>query len=153
MKTNLKNAMDFCKQLKIAGGGWRLPSIIELRSLIDKSNLFPALPKDHPFIGIQTVECYWSGSRKYYNAFYMDIGKGESLCSIDVDNDIFNVWPIRAKGFNVLWYGLFENLVARKISENEPRFTVSSDGLTVTDNRTGFEWLRDLDKLDDIKEE
>jgi hypothetical protein len=43
-------------------GQWRLPSIKELKSLIDRSKNYPAaLPDGHPFTNIQTNQ-YWSSS-------------------------------------------------------------------------------------------
>jgi hypothetical protein len=46
-----------------AGGrlGWRLPSIEELTSLVDKSNTNPALPTGHPFENMLANQ-YWSGT-------------------------------------------------------------------------------------------
>lgn len=42
--------------------GWRLPSIQELSSLIDDTNIYPALPTDHPF-GFNTVPVVlWSAT-------------------------------------------------------------------------------------------
>jgi hypothetical protein len=41
--------------------GWRLPSAVELMSLIDPSvTSGPSLPLGHPFVGIQTV--FWSAT-------------------------------------------------------------------------------------------
>ena len=41
--------------------GWRLPSAVELMSLIDPSvTSGPSLPPGHPFVGIQTV--FWSAT-------------------------------------------------------------------------------------------
>jgi len=41
--------------------GWRLPSVVELMSLIDPSvTSGPSLPPGHPFVGIQTV--FWSAT-------------------------------------------------------------------------------------------
>ncbi|MCP4707406.1 MAG: DUF1566 domain-containing protein, partial [Planctomycetes bacterium] len=42
-------------------GGWRLPSIKELQSLIGYANFNPALPSGHPFTGVQP-NYYWSGT-------------------------------------------------------------------------------------------
>lgn len=43
-----------------AGGGWALPTINELESLVDASRADPALPEGHPFAGVQ--EAYWSAT-------------------------------------------------------------------------------------------
>lgn len=55
----------FCAD-KIVGvrKGWRLPSIVELTSLIDPSIALPgpALPLGHPFTNIQAASYYWSAT-------------------------------------------------------------------------------------------
>ncbi len=45
-----------------AGGrtGWRLPTIQELMSLVDRSMSFPALPSGHPFSNVRSG--YWSAT-------------------------------------------------------------------------------------------
>ena len=42
-------------------GGWRLPTVEELRSLIDPTQLNPALPSGHPFTNVQSDD-YWSST-------------------------------------------------------------------------------------------
>lgn len=42
-------------------GQWRLPSIVELESLVDLSRSNPALPAGHPFSAVQS-NYYWSSS-------------------------------------------------------------------------------------------
>ena len=42
-------------------GDWRLPNIVELRSLIDYSRHDPALPGGHPFVNVQP-DWYWSST-------------------------------------------------------------------------------------------
>jgi hypothetical protein len=41
-------------------GDWRLPNIVELKSLVDLSQQNPALPSGHPFSNVQST--YWSAS-------------------------------------------------------------------------------------------
>jgi hypothetical protein len=75
---------------------WHLPTIRELRGLIDVSRANPALPSGHPFTAVQGV--YWSSStealRSTTNAWFVSIGDGA------VDNKSkFNygyVWPVRS---------------------------------------------------------
>ena len=39
--------------------GWRLPSIHELRTLIDASQKNPALPSGNPFGNVKSDQGYW----------------------------------------------------------------------------------------------
>lgn len=41
--------------------GWRLPTVEELASLVDPNEGPPTLPKDHPFINVQSSS-YWSST-------------------------------------------------------------------------------------------
>ncbi len=61
------DALAFCGALKLAGGGWRLPSRIELLSIVDFTQVptidaahFPSTPMDG----------FWSGSLLAGNAAY-----------------------------------------------------------------------------------
>jgi hypothetical protein len=47
---------------------WRLPSIVELESLVDLGRHTPALPKGHPFNNVQ--EFYWSSTTSMYDTHY-----------------------------------------------------------------------------------
>jgi len=40
---NWAGAKDFCGSLPLAGGGWRLPDVRELRSIVDRQQLNPAI--------------------------------------------------------------------------------------------------------------
>lgn len=42
-------------------GGWRLPDVNELESLLDASKINPPLPTGHPFTGVQS-SLYWSST-------------------------------------------------------------------------------------------
>jgi hypothetical protein len=56
-------AVVLCHALEIGGRfGWRLPTVEELASLIDRSQASPALPEDHPFLNIQfgSGDTYWT---------------------------------------------------------------------------------------------
>ena len=47
---------------------WRLPNIRELESLTDMNWHSPALPPNHPFVGI--ADGYWSSTTSVYEASY-----------------------------------------------------------------------------------
>jgi len=55
-------ARNICAD-KLVGGrkGWRLPSVMELASLVDTANSNPALPTGHPF-SILPSAFYWSAT-------------------------------------------------------------------------------------------
>jgi hypothetical protein len=49
---NWYDALDYCESLSYGGyDDWRMPNAVEMRSLMDYGNTFPALPTGHPFIG------------------------------------------------------------------------------------------------------
>jgi hypothetical protein len=59
--------------------GWRLPSVVELSSLIDRSvSPGPTLPVGHPFVGVLAAS-YWSAATYAVNpidAWYVYFGDG-----------------------------------------------------------------------------
>ena len=60
-KTGWASACVYCNDGEVGGRfGWRLPTVEELSSLVDRTELDPTLPADHPFIGVQTESPYWT---------------------------------------------------------------------------------------------
>ena len=56
-----KDAINNCKALELCNlKGWRLPTKEELSNLIDPSQSFPALPKEHPFVNVKYT--YWTST-------------------------------------------------------------------------------------------
>jgi hypothetical protein len=56
------SAQFHCNQSNLGNrGGWHLPTIQELRSLVDPSRSNPALPAGHPFHNVQSFD-YWSAT-------------------------------------------------------------------------------------------
>jgi len=49
-----------------ATGQWRLPNLKEIQSLMDYGNSIPALPSGHPFLGVDTVQFFWTSTRYAY---------------------------------------------------------------------------------------
>ena len=57
------NAYNHCVTLNLGGRkGWRLPTIQELASLVDSSQVNPALPSGHPFTVPSYPSAYWSAT-------------------------------------------------------------------------------------------
>jgi hypothetical protein len=58
-------ALKVCSDSTLGGqGGWRLPALNELTSLIDATNTNPSLPTGHPFVGVQFAfnQFYWTAT-------------------------------------------------------------------------------------------
>ena len=91
------NAQSACNNNNVGGrGGWKLPSIQELRSLVDPAAASPTLPAGHPFTNVQ-LSPYWSASAFAPNAanawgvsfFFFGI-------AFDLDKSApHNVWCVR----------------------------------------------------------
>lgn len=67
----IDNVDQFCELLIVGNRkGWRLPTVAELQSLVDRSRIFsneprpPAMPVGHPFLlsreGTNTIDYYWT---------------------------------------------------------------------------------------------
>jgi hypothetical protein len=73
------DACTYCYKLEVGGRlGWRLPTIEELATLVDTSNLSPALPAGHLFTNFKS-SYYWSSSTHAYHpdhAWYVYFGNG-----------------------------------------------------------------------------
>jgi hypothetical protein len=76
---------------------WRLPNARELESLVDVSQVNPALSPGHPFSGVVSSN-YWSSSSGEAfpdYAWYVYFGNG-SVYWVDKDAFTSHVWPVRA---------------------------------------------------------
>ncbi|MBK9096299.1 MAG: DUF1566 domain-containing protein [Anaerolineae bacterium] len=76
-------------------GNWRLPNVNELHSLIDLTQLNPALPAGHPFTGVQP-DGYWASTTYAWvssYAWYVFLSVG-NVSGFDKTNTI-RVWPVR----------------------------------------------------------
>lgn len=78
-------ALGYCYNLERGGRkGWRLPSVDELSSLVDRSQYGPALPTGHPFTSAYS-SFYWSSTSdadQIDNMMYVHFSDGE-VGSID----------------------------------------------------------------------
>jgi hypothetical protein len=94
---NWSNANQHCLNLNAGGRtGWRLPTIQEFMSLVDRSAFLPPLPSGHPFTNVQTSTGYWSATTtadNASNAWSLDFVAGFAGSTIKVGNK--NVWCVR----------------------------------------------------------
>ena len=82
------------------GGGWRLPNINELESLVDCSSFSPALTEGHPFTEVREV--YWSSTTSFFEpdwAWALYLSKGALGVGVKKDRN-FNAWPVRDATFH-----------------------------------------------------
>lgn len=86
------SARNSCAHATIGGQfGWRLPSVIELASLVDPTvaSPGPTLPAGHPFTGVQSSS-YWTATTDAGNAvlawsvgfFEGDVGSGDKASNL-----------------------------------------------------------------------
>ncbi len=74
---NWSDAIEYCETLTLDGGGWRVPNILELKSITNKNRYNPSI--DSVFQNIKTSE-YWSstsdGAGKRYNGRFVHFYRG-----------------------------------------------------------------------------
>ncbi|MEX1311149.1 MAG: DUF1566 domain-containing protein [Candidatus Sulfomarinibacteraceae bacterium] len=91
-------ALDEVRRLRTGRddcGGWRLPTIVELDSLVDTDHCDPSLPSGHPFSGIGAG--YWSSTSSSFEpdwAMVLHLDRGAIGVGLKRDPRYF-VWPVR----------------------------------------------------------
>jgi hypothetical protein len=74
---------------------WRLPSMPELMSLIDKSQSDPALPPDNPFVNVQLR--YWTTeAMEGYTEWHWIVNMDSGDVQFAYDYDELSGWPVRS---------------------------------------------------------
>jgi hypothetical protein len=97
-KMDWDNAIEHCYSLNSGGrGGWRLPTVEELRTLVDPNMFDPALPAGNPFNNVQASlsDYYWSATSSSDNSLAWDVSMINGFVhSIEKTSDIY-VWCVR----------------------------------------------------------
>jgi hypothetical protein len=92
-------AISYCDGLSLGGNqDWRLPSLAELNSLIDRSQFLPALPPGHPFNVVGEISNYWTVT-SCCNVlpglvWFVVLTQGDVIC-----HRSFSSWETKPKGF------------------------------------------------------
>jgi quinol monooxygenase YgiN len=167
------------KANELAGGGvglndgsrerdWRLPNIVELRSLIDYSSRESILAHGHPFTDVQQA-IYWTSSTLVSSpelAWMSTLAIGPSVFDLKVNTA--RMWPVRggergrlprtgqtdcfdSRGNKIADpQGTGQDGELRKgVPSPEPRFHDNGDG-TVTDRLTELVWLKVADPFGNL---
>ncbi len=141
-KLTWQDSVNFCNTLDFGNkSDWRLPSLTELESLIDLSQLSPSLPEGHPFINVQ-ISSYWASNSFAsfaFDAWYFDFDK--TYYNVGNKGSHRHVWPVRVGNFNK-----HNELIISELQIGQARFIDNLDG-TITDNKTGLVWIEDLDSI------
>lgn len=92
-------AIGSCRSLDIGTrGGWRLPSIEELRSLADPTQNAPALAAGHPFVNVESTipDFYWTSTRDLTDAALVyAVGFFNGALALFATNSNQRVWCVR----------------------------------------------------------
>jgi hypothetical protein len=90
-------ARSFCYGLRLGGrGGWRLPQMEELTTLIDPDRSFPPLPDGHPFDISNLGRDVWSASSSGPDfAFSQDMRNHGFLGGGDKETQEMHAWCVR----------------------------------------------------------
>ena len=90
---------------------WRLPTIVELRSLVDRSRHSPALPLGHPFLGVPLYANFWSSTSCTHtlatsNAWILFVTNG--ISGGNVKGSTNSIWPVSGSALGLQFTDGFE---------------------------------------------
>ena len=66
MTRNWEESITYCDGLNLDGGGWRLPNINELQTIIDDNRSNPSIKKRFKYVDRATEEMFYWSSTTYY---------------------------------------------------------------------------------------
>ena len=96
-KKKWQDAMDYCSGLTIAGkSDWRLPSLSELKSIVDGSQTNPPLTLGHPFMNVQSMFYWTSTPRAIYTAYKYIVTMSVGSTGFAPRDLEYYVWPVRS---------------------------------------------------------
>ncbi len=153
-------------------GQWHMPNANELESLVDVSQIAPALAAGHPFTRVNLATAYWTSTTYMAssgNAMALRFSDGRWINGVDANDGAFNnlkassqnaVWAVRtgnAPGtVKVLATGVYAGVgggsfgtaddaaLQLGVPLNAQRFIDQGDG-TLADTLTGLVWLKKAD--------
>jgi hypothetical protein len=143
-------------------GDWRLPNLNELESLVDISQVNPAIPSGNPFMNVSTTN-YWS-STSYFGGeegspqawvIRMSDGRYINDGATNLKASSSNaVWAVKGSGGGaiklqstgeyVVFAGGDDGSIQAGVAPTFPRWVDGGNG-TVIDTVTGLTWLKQAD--------
>jgi hypothetical protein len=155
-----------------AAGQWRMPNANELESLVDVSQVNPAVSAASPFTNFDLNHAYWSSTTYMAgraNAMAIRFTDGRWINGIDPNDGLFNnaktasansLWAVRSGALGairVLATGVYDGTGGDQSTDagidahlqlgvplTSPRFIDNGDG-TLHDTVTGLTWLKQAD--------
>ena len=117
--TSGDTATSYCSNLSLDGGGWRLPSVEELETIIDFSKANPSVTEG--VFNFISSDYYWSSST------YI--------------KDPLHAWNVRfSKGYSRNYYKYNERNVLCVRGEQLDDSSLSRSGESVSDSNTNLQW-------------
>jgi hypothetical protein len=152
-------------------GQWRMPNANELESLVDVSQLNPAVPASHPFTNVTLANAYWSSTTYMAltaNAMAIRFTDGRWINGADAGDGGFSntkgttansLWAVKsgpAGAVELLATGVYSGVGGGSFGVGDDaslqhgapltasRFIDNGDG-TLADTVTGLTWLKKAD--------
>ncbi len=79
---------------------WRIPSVDEMLSIVDATEVYPALPEGNPFSGVRSSG-YWTSTGGFNMAGYawvVDLANGATSFKLTSYCNFYGIWPVRSAG-------------------------------------------------------